>query len=97
MKKLIYLINYPLWYILTQTYLVVILVSITLILPGVLLSLLFPQMINGSSVEENESIGIGMGMLSIMLSPFIAYPLMKWHAKSKIYYLENGYYKERYC
>jgi hypothetical protein len=91
MKKIIYKIAYPFWYLFTKTYFEAITLCVILILPGCLLFLFIPSLRYSNSIEQSESIGVGMAILSLLLSPIFGIIVMKISDKLRNYYSKNGY------
>jgi len=72
MKKIILTLIYPIWFFLGATWLGgMFMIPITLcVLPGIL-SLIFPSLL-AETGEAAQGIGIGIGILTLITSPFIA-------------------------
>ena len=91
MKRALFTIIYPFWFFFAKTWfggvLMICLVPMT---PALLISLIFPNIMNTTG-EEAKSIGGGLAIFSLLLSPFIAMPLMALGV-----YLESHYEKWKY-
>jgi hypothetical protein len=71
MKKIILSFIYPFWFFFAKTWLGnVMMIPITLLPIPLLVYLIFPDLMMETS-EDAKGIGIGIGMLSLLCSPFV--------------------------
>lgn len=75
-EKVLLKIIKPFWFFFYKTWIGGILIMIlTLFIPIILISLILPNIMHLKG-DEAKGIGQGLGIFSIMLSPFIAMPLI---------------------
>jgi hypothetical protein len=91
MKRALFTIIYPFWFFFAKTWLGgVLMICLIPMTPALLIGLIFPNVMNVTG-EEATGIGGGLAILSLLLSPFIAMPLMAFG-----YHLERHYEKWKY-
>lgn len=73
LTKIILTIIYPFWVFFAKTWLGnVIMIPVSLSVLPILIFLIFPELNDVTETEEKQGIGVGIGILSILLSPFSA-------------------------
>lgn len=91
MKKILLTPLYPFWFFFSATWIGnVMMIPIVLSPIPILLSIIFPDLMNTTG-EEAEGIGTGVGILTLLCSPFTAVLFMRIG-----YYLEHNYEKWNY-
>jgi len=97
MKKILFTLVYPFWFFLGRTWLGnMTMFFIVLFTLPLILSVLFPDLLETTG-EDAEGIGIGVGILSFMCSPFVAMFFTKIegflaeHYREWNYRMEMGY------
>lgn len=86
MKKLLLTFIYPFWFFFGKTWFGnVIMIPIVLCLLPILMSVVFPSL-NALRGDEAQSVGMGIGVLSLMCAPYTAVFFMRLsHDLEKIY------------
>jgi hypothetical protein len=91
MKRVLFTIIYPFWFFFAKTWLGgVLMICLIPMTPALLIGLIFPNLMNMTG-EEAKSFAGGLAIFSLLLSPFIAMPLMVFSD-----YLETHYEKWKY-
>ena len=91
MKRILFTVVYPFWFFLAKTWLGgVLVICLVPVIPALIIGLLLPELMNTTG-EEAMYIGQGLVVVSILLSPFVAIPLLKLG-----WYLESHYDKWNY-
>ena len=89
-KKIILSSIYPLWFFLSKTWFGnMIMIPISFMPTFVLVGIIFPGLLN--SIGEAKGAGVGVGMLALLISPFVGGGFMKMGD-----YLEKHYAKWNY-
>ena len=91
MKRILFTVVYPFWFFLAKTWLGgVLMICLVPLMTALVICLLIPSIMDATG-EKAKDIAGGMAILSILLSPFFAMPLMALG-----YYLERHYKKWNY-
>ena len=91
MKRILFTAVYPFWFFLVKTWMGgVLMICLVPLMPALVIGLLIPSLMDVIG-EEAKDIGVGMAILSLLLCPFFAMPLMALGD-----YLERYYEKWNY-
>ena len=91
MKRVLFTIIYPFWFSFAKSWVGgVLMICLVPMTPALLIGLIFPSIMNTTG-EEAKDIGGGLAIFSLLLSSFVAMPLMSFG-----WYLEKHYEKWKY-
>lgn len=94
MKRILFTAIYPFWFFLAKTWFGnMMMIPITLTPIPILISVILPDLMKTTG-EEAEGIGIGIGILSLLCSPFTAGLFMMLSDRLETNYEKWNYKKE---